>query len=1117
MTGYAKLAVAAATTFAVSLVNAAPALATNFNVANTADLVAALNPSTGAQDSDTVTFTQDITLTQDLPAVQRNVTIVGQDHALSGNNLFRGFFVGKWTAGTSTQVAVSVSIQDLTITNARARGGAGGGRAGGGAGLGGALFVANLASLALDDVQLTSNNATGGAGGNDFIFGGAGGGMGGIGGEGSNSGGGGLGSGASGALLAAAGSPGIALGAASGGNGSEGQLGGTGGGGGGAGNNGGGGGGVGGSASPGGDVGGAGGFGGGGGSSVGAGGFGGGGGGGGSGGGAGGFGGGGGGAQFGSGGSGGFGAGNGGSSNALGGAGAGMGGAIFVQQGGSLTIAGPVTLNGNTVNPGTGGNGGAQAFGGGIFMQGNDAGNGGAGSLAFSPANAETQTVSDPIADQTGSGGSGGNAGNWRLTKTGDGTLTLTGANTYSGGTTVSAGILQGNTTSLQGNITDNAQLIFDQASNGTYGGIVSGTGSLTKAGNGTLTLTGANTYIGGTTVSAGTLQGATTSLQGNITDNAQLTFDQATNGTYGEIVSGTGSLTKAGNATVTLTGPNTYTGGTTVNAGTLRGNTTSLHGNIVDNAALEFSQATNGTYSGIASGTGTLTKTGAGEVTLSGANTYSGGTTVSAGTLRGNTTSLQGNIVDNAALEFSQATNGTYGGIVSGTGMFTKAGNGTVTLTGASTYTGGTTVSAGTLRGDTTSLQGNITNNAQLEFDQGADGTYGDVISGVGSLSKLGNGTLTLSDTNTYSGGTAVNAGTLLVTGSIAGSQVDVDVGATLAGNGAVGDITANGTVAPGTSIGNLTVGGTAAFVSGSDLEVELASGGVADRLSSTGTVNLGNADLDVSLLGPYNHSAGTVYEIVQSSSSIVGTFSGPSTFEVDGHRFQISYADPTKVTLTAVRANATVAGNASGPVMLGGQVSDTATLSGGVQPGGQMTFRLYGPDDANCSGPPVFTDTKAVSGNGSYSSASFTPSQPGTYRWTASYEGDEDNDATATGCGDASQSVTVSAEPQPQSEPAPSLKVTGVDRKAGTATLTVEVNVPGALRIEETKKIKGFGPVTLDSAGTAELEVKLRNRAANRLRRFGRVTVNPRILFNPTGNAAAMSIRHRFDLRQD
>ena len=86
-------------------------------------------------------------------------------------------------------------------------------------------------------------------------------------------------------------------------------------------------------------------------------------------------------------------------------------------------------------------------------------------------------------------------------------------------------------------------------------------------------------------------------------------------------------------------------------------------------------------------SGTGSLTKMGAGTLTLSGANTYSGGTTVNAGILSGNSTSLQGNIVNNATVNFNQAVAGTYAGAMSGTGVLTKSGAGTLILTGANTY----------------------------------------------------------------------------------------------------------------------------------------------------------------------------------------------------------------------------------------------------------------------------------------------------------------------------------------------------------------------------------------------------------------------------------------------
>ena len=91
--------------------------------------------------------------------------------------------------------------------------------------------------------------------------------------------------------------------------------------------------------------------------------------------------------------------------------------------------------------------------------------------------------------------------------------------------------MFHGNSTNLQGNIVNNAAVVFNQTVGGTYAGAMSGTGSLTKSGAGTLTLTGMNNYVGGTTVTAGTLQGDATSLQGNIVNNAAVVFDQAAAG----------------------------------------------------------------------------------------------------------------------------------------------------------------------------------------------------------------------------------------------------------------------------------------------------------------------------------------------------------------------------------------------------------------------------------------------------------------------------------------------------------------------------------------------------------------------------------------------------------
>lgn len=108
-----------------------------------------------------------------------------------------------------------------------------------------------------------------------------------------------------------------------------------------------------------------------------------------------------------------------------------------------------------------------------------------------------------------------------------------------------------------------------------------------------------------------------------------------------------------------------------------------------------------------------------------------------------------------------------------------------------------------------------------------------------------------------------------------------------------------------------------------------------------------------------------------------------------------------------------------ASGDIVLGGSISDTATLSGGSTPTGNITFQLFGPDDATCGGGAIFTSTVAVNGDGNYPSGSFTPTKPGTYRWVATYSGDSANSSANTACNDANESVVVSSSATPTPSP--------------------------------------------------------------------------------------------------
>ena len=366
------------------------------------------------------------------------VTIDGNGHTLDGAGTYRGLFVYDGTIG----------INDLVLQDDKAaggRGGAGNFAGGGGAGLGGGLFVAAGGDVRLDGVSFAADAAVGGNGGGTRS-GGAGGG-GGLGGTGGTyvGGGGGIGALALGGSVVGGstynvGAPGIVLGAAGGGTGSENSnkiAGGSAGGGGGAGYGGGGGGVGGGNAAPYSGNGAAGGFGGGGGEGVvgGHGGFGGGGGGAYRTGGAGGFGGGGGGVFYveGGGGAGGFGGGAG-STSGYGGGGLGAGGDVFVQQGGVLVVQGGSlaagTVTAGAGSPGDPAGGPGSAFGNGLFIQGDQ-------SVTLGAAASQTLTVGGVIADQTGSGGTGTNAGAGHLVIDGPGTVALRADNTYTGGTTL--------------------------------------------------------------------------------------------------------------------------------------------------------------------------------------------------------------------------------------------------------------------------------------------------------------------------------------------------------------------------------------------------------------------------------------------------------------------------------------------------------------------------------------------------------------------------------------------------------------------------------------------------------------------------------------------------------
>ncbi|NBV86404.1 MAG: hypothetical protein EBS01_09125, partial [Verrucomicrobia bacterium] len=455
------------------------------------------------------------------------------------------------------------------------------------------------------------------------------------------------------------------------------------------------------------------------------------------------------------------------------------------------------------------------------------------------------------------------------LTKVGDGTLELSGANTYSGGTTLQAGVLllngndrllpagsitlSGGTLDLGGNaqtaglISLNSGLIRNGSLTSTTGfnvmsgdvdAILSGTVALMKSGPGTLTLRLSNDYSGGTTLAGGlltisaserlldegflTIDGGTFDLGGFTETVGLLTFRSGSivNGTliatgfnveYGVVSSsftGTGRMIKTTDGLAVLTGQSNYTGGTQINAGTLRlgGNDRlPVAGEILLNAGLfdlggftqnsgtltlatgEVSNGTllssayvlrSGTVSAVLSGTGALTKTTAGTALLTGANNYSGATSigvsdgVAAGVLR-----LAGaGSLSNAALRIYAGTldlNGTtqtvaavtLGGGTMLSGASILLGGGSLMLGGPVTFDSSNQPAGASIRNGLVDLGGTRVFDVGSSL-HGAPDLIVDAVLANGGLAKTGLGTLRLDQSNLFTGLTQVDAGTLLLNG---------------------------------------------------------------------------------------------------------------------------------------------------------------------------------------------------------------------------------------------------------------------------------------------------------------------------------------------------------------
>lgn len=783
------------------------------------------------------------------------------------------------------------------------------------------------------------------------------------------------------------------------------------------------------------------------------------------------------------------------------------------------------------------------------------------------------------------------------LTKDGAGTWTVSEANDFSGGIFINTGTLSGGGSILNGSSTTTGNSIaiasgatanFNDAVSGTYHGVASGAGSVTKTGAGSTTITGANDYTGGTTISAGTL--IVTNVGNNLTDSTDLAlpgdvanagtleFSNINNSTFAGVISGAGDLVKSNAGVLTLTGVNTYTGTTTIDAGTLSigaannlgtssgivfgggtlettatltltqpisgaspanllitgaGNTTTASGiisnetvnktgagtlvlggvntfdalniaagqvnsgavnGITDTAAvtietgatlnltgaetigslasgpsvgatgavtlnafgLTVGDATSTTFAGVISGTGTLTKAGAGNLTLTGVNTYSGLTTINAGTLTlnnaagnalgddndinitaGTLSVLSGETVDevDSAASTSVAIgtgadlmignadgDSTMAGVVSGAGTLTKNGEGTLDLNAANTVaavvvnegdvnlnaanalsdTGALTVNGGTVTlvaGDETvgSLAGTdgdvVLGANDLTVANTAATSFAGAISGTGGLNKNGTATFTLAGVNTYTGDTNVNAGelniaedasiggetdpgttttvgdagTLRVNGTLRGSVTNTG---TVAGSGTIiGDLDNSGIVGPGNSAGILTVTGNfaqvaepapdeeevsaASIVATPTLAMEISAGSTPatpvagtdyDQLAVSGTATLGGT-LALTV-APGLYADGAQYDLIVADGGFDGTefetitglpTQGFISFEASSILGEDEVSETMALTVTRVNyntvaqtANQTAAANAFQSAVAGGVANPASNMAG-------------------------------------------------------------------------------------------------------------------------------------------------------------------------------------------
>ena len=573
--------------------------------------------------------------------------------------------------------------------------------------------------------------------------------------------------------------------------------------------------------------------------------------------------------------------------------------------------------------------------------------------------NVSTTNISTPI------------SGGFSLTKTNSGTLNLTVLNTYSGQTQIDQGQVnvsllanQGTASNLgTGNGTSQIRLgnsvdgILNYTGTGTStdrqiqmgtNAVGFGGGAIFNNGSGNLVFGNSTSFTGGTVTAA--IGARTLTLGGG----------NGTNEIVGTIANNNGNstvgLTKVGASTWKLTGANTFTGDTLVNAGTL----------ALNNALALQNSALN------TAGAGNINVTGFTTPTLGG---LKGGTA-----LASVITSGYGSVT-NLTLNNNAGATSTYSGIIAdgAAGMtVTKTGTGTQILSGANTYTGATTINAGILQfannaagSSTPSIAvNNAGSTLAVNYGGGSDyiqpqvdtlllnttfgtattafgfdttngsGTYANALTMAAGLTKLGTNTLNLTGVNTYTGTTTINAGTLDLGGGTATGSL---ASPTLTLNGGAFNYSTTGSPTQNLTTTNIN-GGTVAItaVSGNTLNLGTIArgvGGVIDFASSGGTISTSTLNTS-GILGGWATYGGTTWAVANGNgTTVTGLASGSYYTTVTGGTTAANYlnqnVDVTSspgTTIGVITANSLRFNSSAGAYTLTLAAGNNTVTTGGI-----------------------------------------------------------------------------------------------------------------------------------------------------------------------------------------